>query len=79
MWDPKKDKYAPKTKCQTQAYLQKYQKKGQLLLHCCGSCEDTNFFEGYFELPSSSPSTQDELLETTTTKMSVKKSQKLRH
>ena len=49
MFDAKKGDKAPKTECQNDSDLQKDIKKGQVLVHC-GSCETTNFFEGYFPI-----------------------------
>ena len=65
MWDVKKGD-EPTTKCQSDAQLQKYKKKGQVLVHC-GSCDNSNFFEGYFPLPDGS---------STNGKTSTKKSKK---
>ena len=50
MWDAKKGDAAPTTTCQNESQLQKDIKKGHILVHC-GSCDDTDFFEGYFPSP----------------------------
>ena len=51
MWDAtKKGDAAPTTVCQNESDLQKDIKKGHILVHC-GSCDNTNFFDGYFPIP----------------------------
>ena len=68
LWDSNKE-YAPKTKCQNELQLKKYQEKGHVLVYC-GSCEDTDFFEGFFPLP------EKEEEEGSKSKKTTKKSQK---
>ena len=69
MWDSNKE-YAPKTKCQNELQLKKYQEKGHVLVYC-GSCEDTDFFEGFFPLPE-----EEEEEEGSKSKKTTNKSQK---